>query len=166
MSGRRARADRQARRDRLAFGFLRAFGRLVREQFARRAPAYFREHPDAARPCATCWVREKPDGWEGWDSSTAGLMDAVRGQARFLCHHGCPSTPDGWRVDPKASPPCAAFAVLMSRPEEARTAVVLAAVETKPRLSDRRSKRIDREALRKTAQRLSHFPATCKGDRD
>jgi hypothetical protein len=70
---------------------LRSFLLDVQARFKKLAPAYFREHQDARRPCATCAFNPATNKMRGWVATAAGLARVCDGRtASFRCHTGEP----------------------------------------------------------------------------
>jgi len=107
-----ARKRRQQRR--LCERVLRSFLNDVQGRFKKLAPTYFREHPDARRPCATCAFNPTTNATRGWQLTAMGLANVCEGKVReFRCHTGDPKPGEQYAPTPYE---CAGIAVVRQDP--------------------------------------------------
>lgn len=83
----------------------------LQAEYDRRASAYFAEHGENQRqPCASCAIQKYGNKARGMEKTTLGLFSAIATGQPFYCHHGAPHIRgEGWQVDPKTAPFCAAW---------------------------------------------------------
>ncbi len=99
---------------RLCQRVLRSFLTDVQARFKKLAPTYFREHPDARRPCATCAFNPATNAMRGWEKTAIGLIDVCEGKKlEFRCHTGSPKPGEQYGISPHE---CAGMQVVRQDP--------------------------------------------------
>lgn len=113
--------------------FLRAFAIRLAALYRRVAPGYFSDCPGARRPCSSCAFREYErrgvDGFTGWQSTTNGLVRAIRGECDFVCHR--PGLANGNYAPHKQPRRCAGYQAILGSGagREAERAIHKAAID-------------------------------------